>query len=144
MRKLLRSRKALSPVIAAIILIAVTVAVSIAVAAWMGAITIGFMRTEELKITGVKFKGTGENGTVDITVMNTGPVAVTIADVLIEGESQSGKWNLTVEMGSAEKTLDKGASGTITVTFSWEPGTRYEIAVMTTGGNKFSYPAYSP
>ncbi|MGQ9565095.1 MAG: archaellin/type IV pilin N-terminal domain-containing protein, partial [Candidatus Bathyarchaeales archaeon] len=37
MRKLFKSRKALSPVVAAIILIAVTVAVSIAVAAWMGA-----------------------------------------------------------------------------------------------------------
>jgi len=35
--KILGSRKALSPVVASIILIAVTVAVSIAVAAWMGA-----------------------------------------------------------------------------------------------------------
>ena len=35
MKKLFRSKKALSPVVAAIILIAVTVAVSIAVAAWM-------------------------------------------------------------------------------------------------------------
>jgi len=35
MKKLLKSKKALSPVVAAIILIAVTVAVSIAVAAWM-------------------------------------------------------------------------------------------------------------
>ncbi|MGQ9552422.1 MAG: archaellin/type IV pilin N-terminal domain-containing protein, partial [Candidatus Bathycorpusculaceae bacterium] len=35
--KIVRSKKALSPVVASIILIAVTVAVSIAVAAWMGA-----------------------------------------------------------------------------------------------------------
>jgi flagellin-like protein len=45
LRKLFKSRKALSPVVAAIILIAVTVAVSIAVAAWFGALT--FMKTEE-------------------------------------------------------------------------------------------------
>jgi flagellin-like protein len=37
--KMRKSRRALSPVIATIILIAVTVAVSIAVAAWMGALT---------------------------------------------------------------------------------------------------------
>jgi flagellin-like protein len=43
--KILKNRKALSPVVASIILIAVTVAVSIAVAAWMGALTIGFMGT---------------------------------------------------------------------------------------------------
>ena len=50
MKKLFKSRKALSPVVAAIILIAVTVAVSIAVAAWMGALTFTFMQREELKI----------------------------------------------------------------------------------------------
>jgi flagellin-like protein len=38
------NRRALSPVVASIILIAVTVAVSIAVAAWMGAITFTFIR----------------------------------------------------------------------------------------------------
>jgi flagellin-like protein len=41
--KILKSKKALSPVVASIILIAVTVAVSIAVAAWMGALTFTFM-----------------------------------------------------------------------------------------------------
>ena len=49
--KILRNKKALSPVVASIILIAVTVAVSIAVAAWMGALTFTFTATEELKIT---------------------------------------------------------------------------------------------
>ena len=56
MKKLLKSKKALSPVVAAIILIAVTVAVSIAVAAWMGSLTINFMdSTTELAITGIDF-----------------------------------------------------------------------------------------
>lgn len=40
--KMLRNVKALSPVVASIILIAVTVAVSIAVAAWMGALSFDF------------------------------------------------------------------------------------------------------
>jgi flagellin-like protein len=57
MRKLLRSKKALSPVVAAIILIAVTVAVSIAVAAWMGALTFTFMGSTSITITGVTFNG---------------------------------------------------------------------------------------
>ena len=46
-RKIKKKQKALSPVVASIILIAVTVAVSIAVAAWMGGMTIGFMGTAE-------------------------------------------------------------------------------------------------
>ncbi len=54
-RKLRKNAKALSPVVASIILIAVTVAVSIAVAAWMGALVVGQMATEELKITNCEF-----------------------------------------------------------------------------------------
>lgn len=45
MKNINQSKKTLSPVVASIILIAVTVAVSIAVAAWMG-LTIGFMQHE--------------------------------------------------------------------------------------------------
>ncbi len=56
LRKIRKNAKALSPVVASIILIAVTVAVSIAVAAWMGALTVGFMATEELKITNMTFR----------------------------------------------------------------------------------------
>ncbi len=54
-RKLKKNAKALSPVVASIILIAVTVAVSIAVAAWMGALVVGNMNTEEVKITNVEY-----------------------------------------------------------------------------------------
>ena len=50
-----QNRKALSPVIASIILITITVAVSIAVAAWMGTLTVGFMSTEEVSITNAWF-----------------------------------------------------------------------------------------
>ena len=50
MRKLQHNAKALSPVVASIILIAVTVAVSIAVAAWMGGLSSSFMQTEQVSI----------------------------------------------------------------------------------------------
>ena len=53
-RKLKKNAKALSPVVASIILIAVTVAVSVVVAAWMGGMTIGFMGSaEQVSITNV-------------------------------------------------------------------------------------------
>ena len=68
--KLLKCRKGLSPVVAAIILIAVTVAVSIAVAAWMGSLTVGFMETEELNIIGVTYDKDVKK--VSIEVANVG------------------------------------------------------------------------
>ncbi len=50
MLKSLKNSKALSPVIAAIILIAVVVAVSIAATTWMGSISFSFMEIDELTV----------------------------------------------------------------------------------------------
>src|SRR4030065_2130155 len=83
MKKFRKSKKALSPVVASIILIAVTVAVSIAVAAWMGALTIGFMGTEELKITSMTLDATAN--TITVVVHNQGTSGVTINEVWVNG-----------------------------------------------------------
>ena len=82
MKNFRRSKKALSPVVASIILIAVTVAVSIAVAAWMGALTIGFTATEQLQITSVNITS-GASGNAVISVSNTGTSAFTVTQVWV-------------------------------------------------------------
>jgi len=132
--KLLKSKKALSPVVAAIILIAVTVAVSIAVAAWMGALTFTFMKTEELKITGITFTPTVGNVSAyaTISVTNTGANSLTMSSVTVDDASQSATY-------SPSATLAKGASGTIKVTFAWTSGYKYTFAVLTASGNKYTY-----
>jgi len=47
----MKNDKALSPVVASIILIAVVVAVSIAAATWMGSVSFTFMKVDELRVT---------------------------------------------------------------------------------------------
>jgi hypothetical protein len=123
----------LSPVVAAIILIAVTVAVSIAVAAWMGALTFTFMETEQLTYTEVDF-GT-VNTTIALTVENTGTsdVVVTKAKVIGYGVDET----ITVSDG----TVGKGSSKTITLTLAsgeWTDGRAYDIELLTSKGNKFT------
>lgn len=136
MRKVFKSRKALSPVVAAIILIAVTVAVSIAVAAWMGALTIGFMGgREELKIIDARFPTAN---TLNVTVSNIGPSKVVLTDVRVDGAS------CTVTSPSLPYTLDKGLTVTITATFQWEAGKKYEILVVTSQGTMVPYTATAP
>jgi flagellin-like protein len=135
MKKLLKSKKALSPVVAAIILIAVTVAVSIAVAAWMGALTFTFMKTEELKITSVTFQS---NSTVTIACTNTGADTLTVTGVTLDDASTTEVYN--APFGS-DGSLAKGASGTISVTTAsaMTSGAKYTFAVLTAGGNKYTY-----
>ena len=125
MKKLLKSKKALSPVVAAIILIAVTVAVSIAVAAWMGSLTIGFMETTELTITQATFDSANE--TIVCSITNTGTSAATVTVVRVNGDVESGVTGTT--------SNDPGASGTLTITITdVVAGQKYAISLFATDG----------
>ena len=129
MKKLWRSRKALSPVIAAIILIAVTVAVSIAVAAWMGALTFTFMGYEDISITTVTWSGDGTY--LDIVISNIGTKDVTVNHVEINYAVAVA--NVT---GFSFATSDPDV--TLRITYEYGDGTAYDISVVTSGGYKFT------
>lgn len=135
MKKLWKGKKALSPVVAAIILIAVTVAVSIAVAAWMGALTFTFMATEQLEIQGANFL-TG-NANVNITAQNTGTSDLTISKYKIGTAGTPTALSATVD-------ILQGASGTVTVPLTWVSGTTYDIYLVTSTGKLFPYRATAP
>ena len=137
MWKIFKSKKALSPVVAAIILIAVTVAVSIAVAAWMGALTFTFMKTEELKVQSHTWAV--NRTSISITVKNTGTGAMTLSEWRVNDVAVS---NVTYTVGAA--TLDAGATATVRVGSTFNSGVKYEFAVLSATGNKYTYVATAP
>ena len=130
LRKIRKNAKALSPVVASIILIAVTVAVSIAVAAWMGALTVGFMATEEVKITNMMFP----TGQVQVVANNTGTTPVTINEVWINGVKQT----------YTPQTLAANTGALVAVSYTWVAGSNYQIKLISSKGNSFLYTAYAP
>jgi flagellin-like protein len=131
MKKFRRSKKALSPVVASIILIAVTVAVSIAVAAWMGALTIGFMGTEQLSITSVQFpSGTS----IQVIANNTGTTSVTINEF----------WVSNVKQTYTPQTVQSNAGVSATVTYASISGNNYQIKLVSSKGTTFLYNAIAP
>jgi flagellin-like protein len=134
MRKLRKNAKALSPVVASIILIAVTVAVSIAVAAWMGALSIGFMETEQLSITNIQWDDTTGAEAIDLDLRNTGTTDVVISSATVNGE--------TIDI--ADVTVVKNMDGTVSVPYVWVQGNTYQIRLMSTKGNYFPYNAVAP
>ena len=142
LRKFKKNAKALSPVIATIILIAVTVAVSVVVAAWMGALTIGFMgNAEQASITNVVLSNISVSGTATeqaaVTVQNTGSATVTITSAFIDGNT--GTMNSATGGGSVITSfaIDKGQSGTfyVTVAGTFASTAQYTIKLMTAKGN---------
>jgi flagellin-like protein len=136
-----KSKRALSPVVASIILIAVTVAVSIAVAAWMGALTIGFMGTEELKITSMTF-ASGTPETIVLVAKNTGTTAITLNGATVNGATPTAVAYLSGTDTSG--AVPANAQITITITKDWDMGSNYAVKVSSTKGNWFTYTAVAP
>jgi flagellin-like protein len=82
-RKFRKNPKALSPVVASIILIAVTVVVSVAVTAWMGGITIDLTgNAEQTAIANIAFVGPN---TINVLVQNSGATTVNITQAFVNG-----------------------------------------------------------
>ncbi|MCW4024646.1 MAG: hypothetical protein NWF01_06380 [Candidatus Bathyarchaeota archaeon] len=141
-RKIKKNTKALSPVVASIILIAVTVAVSVVVAAWMGGMTIGLMgNAEQVSVSNAVF--TADN-VLTLTVRNTGGATVTLDTATIDGTSvtlaAASGYSLDVTKGnSTQVTLTLGGSSTFT------SGAQYEARLTTTKGTTIVYTAtYNP
>jgi flagellin-like protein len=135
MKRLLKSRKALSPVVAAIILIAVTVAVSIAVAAWMGALTFTFMKTESIEwpTTVTWAGGTGNaTNTISLTLRNTGSVDIYIN--VCEINNINKVLNATIPA----KIVTGGTLDLLIQNVGWSAGYTYELRFTATSGTEFA------
>ena len=142
MKKLLKNKKALSPVVAAIILIAVTVAVSIAVAAWMGSMTFTFMETEEMRVSSATIDTSPSTAdTIDLIIVNTGATDVTITAATINGgdDSISLTAGAAIAYGSGTSIL-AGSTNTVTLTTTADlnAGSLYTIELITAAGNTYA------
>ena len=83
-----RSRRAVSPVIATVILVAITITVAVAVAYWMGGIAGTYTRFEQIEIQNalVSAHGSPSDWNVTLTLKNTGTVDVTLISCFINDE----------------------------------------------------------
>lgn len=134
--KILKSKKALSPVVASIILIAVTVAVSIAVAAWMGALTFTFMATEQIQITNMEFPVPG-NTIIRVTINNTGTSPVTINEAWVNNVKKTTTPTLP-------HVISANMGMSLNITSTWAVGSNYQVKLVSSKGNQFLYNAVSP
>ena len=126
----------MSPVVAAIILIAVTVAVSIAVAAWMGALTFTWMGYEDVEITACYWTWVdGTANEITVTIENTGTKDVTINNLKINHLGISND-DVVQKPPFVYHTVDPAKN--LTITYPYTNGSSYDIAVVTASGHEFT------
>ena len=138
-RKFKKNAKALSPVVASIILIAVTVAVSVVVAAWMGGMTIGLMgNAEQASIANIASTGTNN---IDVLVQNSGTTTVNITQAYVNGVGA------TITTTAGPLSIDKSGSTTFHVTSptTLSAGISYQVKLITAKGTQIQNSAvYNP
>jgi flagellin-like protein len=126
----LHDRKALSPVVSAIILIAVTVAVAIAATSFLGSISFKFMKTEQLHITGCMWAP--DSSYANITILNSGSDPVSISSVQLDGTTVA-----DYSFVSGDSTVDGGETTIIQVSDTFVGNARHQFSVVTNTGNRF-------
>jgi flagellin-like protein len=143
LRKIKNNSKALSPVVASIILIAVTVAVSVVVAAWLSGTAFSLMgNAEQVTVSNPSFNSDTE---VDLTVRNTGGATITLqATATVDGQAA------TLSSLAAEPNMDvpKGTSANFRVTLgsgNFTSGAQYQLQLTTAKGTTVMYTVtYNP
>lgn len=133
MGKLFKSRKALSLVVAVMVLVMIAVAASIVAAVWMGGLTLTARATEQVTFSDVVWSA--DNANVSVTLANTGT-----ADLYIKAFRIAG-----AEPESISPTLDtpyllkQGSSVTFVVTIAggFKHHVQYIFIVITSKGNSF-------
>jgi flagellin-like protein len=137
--RLFKSKKAISPILATLLLVVIAVAAIVVTYAWVMTYT-GHLFGQAgvvLYSANVNFYGNGTK--IDIDVGNSGTSGTTIIQVYI-GTSSSSLDNQTV----TPEPLLAGQTQRITVNYSWQLGVTYYFKVLTSTGQSLPWSEPAP
>lgn len=155
-------KRAVSPVIATVILIAVAVAVGIAVAFWAGGLTTNFSRYEELVVITASYaeRTTSPVSGWNITLsgVNKGSAHATVVQVEINGNpllqvpygsfTAGEQWYMAVGgSGSSGNTVGSGGNFTMAILvddIAYSSGQDLQVVIVTARGINYIRTVYLP
>jgi flagellin-like protein len=133
-RRLCADKRGISPVVATVILVAVTIVVAVAVAYWMGGIAGLYTRYEKIEFVGAyaEYDATGTKWTITITVKNTGSADATIDNILLNGKPYS-------QINDATVTAKYDSTDLATTPLSLKVGAEDDIVITITPGSDSTF-----
>ena len=137
-------RKAISPIIATVILIAVTLAIGVAIAAWVMGLWGGMGGTETLKILpNSTLTVNNDRVTLQLTIKNDGSRDAKIVGVEVVVGAKVCKLSNPFSTISVGAMVTDSATGTCS---GLTPGASYTVKVITEAGNVYQamLVAYAP
>ena len=130
MRRLLKDKRGISPVITTVILVAVGIALAVAIGLWMSGLVATFTRFEKLEVTSAYAVSSDDCWEVHATIKNTGSADATITSIMVNGVPIQAPITSDPPVSSTQsQTLPVGSSQDFTLTISatggsaaWPPG----------------------
>ncbi len=126
-------KRAVSPVIATIILVAVAITVSVAVAYWMGDIASQYTKFESAKIVSIDYTS---NHTITVKIKNIGTTLMNITEVMVGDDTKPFNGTCIIEKDK-ETTL-------IIFNAEWTSGQKYQITILTSIENRYVKKTIAP
>lgn len=150
-KKMLKSKRGISPILATLLLIVIAVAAVIVTYAWV--MTFTTTQTQQagavLTEANTRFYNVTSTFNIEVTIMNSGSADAKMAKVYF-GTASGSLQELTsgVNFDPPSKIVSaNGGSLKITITQTWQPGTRYYFNFVTEAGQSLPFnhvaPAYS-
>jgi flagellin-like protein len=137
------NRKGISPVIATVIIVAVTITVAVAISFWMGGVASLYTRFEKLEITyaTVAWNDAGGYWTVTLKVKNTGSADTKIDDIILNGVTiqdvkDSNKYANWTSNPSSAPSVTPGGNKCSPVSIALNSGSEVYIVVAIPNGAK--------
>ena len=140
MKKILRSKKGISPILATLLLIVIAVAAVIVTYAWV--MTFTGTQTQQAGVMLAKENVSWPTAsTISVTIKNTGISNAKITGVYL-GTSSA---NLTSKtMSPASATINAGSTSTFDITYAWTANTRYYFKFATDTAVSLEFSEKSP
>ena len=142
-RRTHKSKKAISPILATLLLIVIAVAAIVFTYAWiMTYMASGQQRAEVLMTNAnVDFQDNPKRITIDM--INTGTADTQIVSVYI-GNSQSTEQNQNTTTPTLPTTLAAGKTVSISINYNWTATTIYYLKVISSTGQTVEWPEQAP
>jgi len=127
LKKILRSKKGISPILATLLLIVIAVAAVIVTYAWV--MTFTGTTIQQAGVMLAKENVSWHTASINVVIKNTGTSNAKITGVYV-GTSSA---NLTAlsAVAPVPETINAGSTSTFTITYTWTPNTRYYFKFAT-------------
>lgn len=141
MRRTLKSKKGISPILATLLLIVIAVAAVIVTYAWV--MTFTSSTTSQagavLTVENIRFHNISTTDYVELIIRNSGTSDSKIVEVYAGTSSTTLATQSTVTYAPTTQIVSEGSSLNVTVQYDWTDGTRYYFKLASDAGQTLPF-----